>query len=52
MDHDALGTALSKAIYNYMHGIGLEQDVSTWFTGPVPATNVPQTYVANALAQD
>jgi hypothetical protein len=22
---------LKKAIYNFMHGIGLEQDVRTWF---------------------
>jgi hypothetical protein len=23
-DHDTLGLALKKALYNYMHGIGLE----------------------------
>jgi hypothetical protein len=23
VDHDALGVALNKALYNYMHGIGL-----------------------------
>lgn len=27
VDHDALGTALKKAIYNFMHGLGLEKDV-------------------------
>jgi hypothetical protein len=26
-DHDALGRGLKKAIYNYMHGIGLDEDV-------------------------
>ena len=26
VDHDALGRALKKAIYNYMHGIGLDED--------------------------
>ncbi len=31
VDHDALGTALRKALYNYMHGIGLENDVREWF---------------------
>ncbi|MDE2396935.1 MAG: radical SAM protein, partial [Burkholderiales bacterium] len=31
VDHDALGLGLKKAIYNYMHGIGLEQDVRRWF---------------------
>ena len=31
IDHDALGLGLKKAIYNFMHGVGLEQEVHTWF---------------------
>ncbi len=30
-DHDHLGAGLRKALYNYMHGIGLEDDVRVWF---------------------
>jgi radical SAM superfamily enzyme YgiQ (UPF0313 family) len=30
-DHDFLGEGLRKALYNYMHGLGLEADVRTWF---------------------
>ncbi len=30
-DHDYLGVGLRKALYNYMHGIGLEDDVRVWF---------------------
>ena len=30
-DHDFLGAGLRKALYNYMHGIGLEADVREWF---------------------
>lgn len=30
-DHDRLGYGLKKAVYNYMHGIGLDQDVRSWF---------------------
>jgi hypothetical protein len=30
-DHDFLGQGLRKALYNYMHGIGLETDVREWF---------------------
>jgi radical SAM superfamily enzyme YgiQ (UPF0313 family) len=30
-DHDWLGVGLRKALYNYMHGIGLDADVRTWF---------------------
>jgi len=49
VDHDALGIALNKALYNYMHGIGLEADVRTWFTGRVPRTKIPRTYVESAI---
>ncbi len=50
VDHDALGGALKKALYNYMHGIGLEDDVRQWFTGPVPRTKVSRHRIARALA--
>ncbi|MDI9329742.1 MAG: radical SAM protein [Alphaproteobacteria bacterium] len=33
-DHDLLGRGLKAAIYNYMHGIGLERDVREWFDLP------------------
>jgi hypothetical protein len=42
VDHDALGAGLKKAIYNYRHGIGLEEDVRTWFPFKVPKTTVRQ----------
>ncbi len=35
-DHDYLGSGLRKALYNYMHGIGLDADVREWFE-PHPA---------------
>jgi radical SAM superfamily enzyme YgiQ (UPF0313 family) len=30
-DHDYLGAGLRKALYNYMHGVGLDDDVRVWF---------------------
>ncbi len=50
VDHDALGVALKKALYNYMHGIGLEEDVRSWFHGRVPRTTVHRHRIARALA--
>ena len=50
VDHDVLGVALKKALYNYMHGIGLEEDVRSWFTGKVPRTQVAKHRIARALA--
>jgi radical SAM superfamily enzyme YgiQ (UPF0313 family) len=50
VDHDALGVGLKKGLYNFMHGIGLEQDVRNWFDFPVPKTRVPRNFIAKALA--
>jgi radical SAM superfamily enzyme YgiQ (UPF0313 family) len=52
-DHDALGVGLRKALYNYMHGLGLDADVRTWFgrkRGGVPATTVEPDLIEAALA--
>ena len=37
-DHDYLGIGLRKAVYNYMHGVGLDADVREWFE-PVPTAH-------------
>ncbi len=50
VDHDALGQALNKALYNYMHGIGLEEDVRSWFSGKVPRTTVARYKISKALS--
>lgn len=54
VDHDALGIGLRKALYNYMHGTGLDEDVRAWFDHlphPVPRTTVKKHRIARALAQ-
>ena len=42
VDHDAFGAGLRKALYNYMHGIGLDLDVREWFD-PRPASRHGRT---------
>ena len=52
VDHDLLGQGLRKAIYNYMHGIALDDDVRNWFDlprGQVPKPSVPRQKIARAL---
>jgi radical SAM superfamily enzyme YgiQ (UPF0313 family) len=49
IDHDALGIALNKALYNYMHGIGFDQDVRGWFVQRVPRTTVPRHFIERAV---
>jgi radical SAM family protein len=49
VDHGSLGTALNKALYNYMHGIGLDANVRSWFSGKVPRAKVRRDFIARAL---
>jgi hypothetical protein len=49
VDHDALGIALKKALYNYMHGIGLDAEVRSWFGASAPRTRVGKHFIAKAL---
>ncbi|MFM2186744.1 MAG: B12-binding domain-containing radical SAM protein [Burkholderiaceae bacterium] len=54
VDHDTLGLALKKALYNFMHGHLLEEDVRMWFAevmGRVPKPTVGRQQIARALAQ-
>lgn len=49
-DHAALGAGLAKAVYNYMHGLGLDDDVRGFFEQPVGKPRVPRNLIARALA--
>ncbi|HET7766027.1 MAG TPA: radical SAM protein [Burkholderiales bacterium] len=45
VDHDRLGRALKKALYNFMHGVGLEEDVRRWFQDEFGGERVPRPTV-------
>ncbi len=54
VDHDLLGRGLKKAIYNFMHGLALENDVRSWFDlpkGACPKPRVGRKRIAQALAE-
>jgi radical SAM superfamily enzyme YgiQ (UPF0313 family) len=51
VDHDVMGQALNKALYNFMHGIGLEEDVRSWFNTRVPRPTVNRHKIARALGE-
>jgi hypothetical protein len=43
---------LKKAIYNFMHGLGLDEDVRSWFdmgSVPCPKPLVKRSFIAKAL---
>jgi hypothetical protein len=50
VDHDALGAGLRRAVYNFMHGVGLEEDVRLWFGSlSVPKARVPKRLIAATI---
>ncbi|QNF33175.1 radical SAM protein [Adhaeribacter swui] len=49
-DHELFGAGLAKAIYNYMHGIGLEEPLSFWFDFKVQRPTVSPVLIEQAIA--
>jgi len=50
-DHDMLGAGLRRALYNYMQGVGFDQDLRSWFGKgvKVPRPQVDPHLIAKAL---
>ncbi len=52
VDHERLGVGLRKALYNYMHGMGLDKEVHLWFEDfAAPMTTVDPDLVTHALEE-
>jgi hypothetical protein len=49
VDHDQYAAGLRKALYNYMHGVGLEEDVRSWYEFKVPKAKVAKDFIERAL---
>ncbi len=49
-DHSLFGEGLRKALFNYMHGIGIEEPLGKWFDHKVPRTTVTPDHIAGMLA--
>ncbi|RVU85406.1 radical SAM protein [Leucothrix sargassi] len=49
-NHELLGKGLKKALYNYMHKLGFEQPVTFWFDKKLAQPQIPQDFIARALA--
>lgn len=52
VDHDRFSFGLKKSLFNYMHGIGLEQPIHRWFEFKVPSTTVPADHIEAILEQE
>jgi hypothetical protein len=48
-EHETLAPGLERALYNYLHGIGLDTPVERWFDRAVPAATVAPDHIERAL---
>ncbi|HLP50728.1 MAG TPA: radical SAM protein [Chitinophagales bacterium] len=48
-NHDLFGAGLSKSLFNYMHGVGLDLPLKEWFDFKTPKTTVPSNYIEQSL---
>ena len=48
-DHEAFGPGLAKSLYNYLHGVALNEPLSFWFDFKTPKTTTPRQLVTQAL---
>lgn len=47
--HDQMSYGLKKALYNFMHGVGLEEPMQFWFEHKVPKPRVAKSFVSSNL---
>jgi hypothetical protein len=49
VDHESLGVALNKALYNFMYGVCLDADIRSWFQKKVPRSRVSRDFIARVI---
>ncbi|GAB2854698.1 B12-binding domain-containing radical SAM protein [Hymenobacter ruber] len=48
-DHEAFGPGLAKSLYNYLHGVALDEPLARWFDFKTPKTTTPRHLIQQAL---
>ncbi|MCC3155143.1 B12-binding domain-containing radical SAM protein [Hymenobacter sp. BT770] len=48
-DHEAFGPGLAKSLYNYLHGVALDESLSFWFDFKTPRPTTPRHLIQQAL---
>lgn len=49
VDHNQFSFGLKKSLFNFMHGICLEDPLQNWFEVRIPKTTVAPSYIENCL---
>lgn len=50
-NHDLFGDGLSKSLFNFMHGVGLDFPLKNWFDFKTPKTTVAASYIEKCLTE-
>ncbi|MFZ1676540.1 MAG: radical SAM protein, partial [Saprospiraceae bacterium] len=50
-DHDLFAAGLRKSLYNFMHGIGLDHQLQSWFEYKIPDTTLEHNLIEKYLDQ-
>lgn len=50
--HELFSYGLKKSLFNYMHGIGLDEPLGYWFDFKVPRTKVAPHYISEILEEN
>jgi hypothetical protein len=51
-DHDSFSYGLKKSLFNYMHGIGLDDPLNKWFEEKVPKTKIAPDFIEKVLMEE
>ena len=52
IDHDQFSFGLKKSLLNYMHGIGFELPLQSWFDFKIPKTKIAPHYITTILNKE
>jgi radical SAM superfamily enzyme YgiQ (UPF0313 family) len=48
-DHESFGPGLAKSLYNYLHGVALDEPLARWFDFKTPKSTTPRHLIQQAL---
>jgi hypothetical protein len=51
-DHESFSFGLKKSLFNYMHGLGLDDPLQKWFEEKVPKTKVAPDFIIKAVEEE
>ena len=49
INHNQFSYGLKKSIFNFMHGIGFENNLQDWFDFEIPSTDIQSYYIEDCL---